>query len=187
MVRKRSDGELTFFWSLWVALAVVLVAGLSVGFFKYQSLLMTLNQQNDLITNLNAKVEKLEGSKTVDIPVSTNHQPPELLNKRHDEIKNRLKAELQKELRVMRRVLDREMTKFTKLEDLSKMRQQILSIERKILSIDISVSNIEGRIRSKLHKAMETRLSSFESNLTETIFSQPVDNCISTKIGKDLP
>eukprot|EP00493_Phyllostaurus_siculus_P017942 UN18220 len=75
----------------------------------------------------------------------------------------------------MRRVVDREMAKCTRQEDLTKMRQQITYAERKILSIDISVSGLESRVRSKLMESVDDRLSTFQSNLTETLLAQPLD------------
>lgn len=180
--------ELTYFWSLWVALGVVLIAGFIVGFLKYQALLVSLNQQNNLISDLRTQIDNLELVR-LNEPKRTESQELSNVKSQHNELRERLKAELQKqqkELRTMRRVVDREMAKCTRQEDLTKMRQQITYAERKILSIDISVSGLESRVRSKLMESVDDRLSTFQSNLTETLLAQPLESCtIETKVGQN--
>jgi len=180
--------ELTYFWSLWVALGVVLIAGFIVGFLKYQALLVSLKKQNDLIFDLRTQIDNLEMVR-LNEPKRTESQELSNVKSQHNELRERLKAELQKqqkELRTMRRVVDREMAKCTRQEDLTKMRQQITYAERKILSIDISVSGLESRVRSKLMESVDDRLSTFQSNLTETLLAQPLDSCtIETKVGQN--
>jgi hypothetical protein len=158
------------------------------AFSKTLTMLDILKKQNDLIFDLRTQIDNLEMVR-LNEPKRTESQELSNVKSQHNELRERLKAELQKqqkELRTMRRVVDREMAKCTRQEDLTKMRQQITYAERKILSIDISVSGLESRVRSKLMESVDDRLSTFQSNLTETLLAQPLDSCtIETKVGQN--
>jgi len=179
--------ELYFFWSLWVALGVALAAGFLVTYIKYQSLLLETESQKLVISELKTSVSDLIRQQNRESEVDLENRATNYITKdSHNELRDRLKAELQKELRGLRRVFDREMSKFTSTEDISQMRLEIDQVERKIVSMDVQLSSTEYRIRSKLQKTLEQQIL----NATENLYGRnmPEEGCPTSKISdKRIP